>query len=154
MLSRRDGGWAPLNRRRRCSRAFRPRNDPQRLSRRRVVSLVDRDSASHPHFGRRWRPLGTTSSYQCSSWRAGCDSICRAWSLLRVPVFVLALLLIRGLPALLYVRDLGWPATVAVGLLPATSLLFLVTAATIGMQVGTISSVTGAALVVPASCLL
>ena len=28
-------------------------------------------------------------------------------SLLRVPVFVLALLLIRGLPALLYVRDLG-----------------------------------------------
>ena len=105
-----------------------------------LVRLVDRDSASQPHFGRRWRPLGTTSSYQCSSWRAGCDSICRAWlpsSLLRVPVFVLALLLIRGLPALLYVRDLGWPATVAVGLLPATSLLFLVTAATIGMQVST-----------------
>jgi hypothetical protein len=37
--------------------------------------------------------------------------------------------------------------TVAAGLLQATSLPFLVTAATIGVQVGTISSVTGAALV-------
>ena len=45
-----------------------------------LVRLVDRDSASHPHFGRSWRPLGTASWYQCSLWRVGCDSICRAWS--------------------------------------------------------------------------
>jgi hypothetical protein len=44
-------------------------------------------------------------------------------------------------------RDLGWSPTVAAGLLQATSLPFLVTAATIGVHVGTISSVTGAALV-------
>ena len=68
-------------------------------------------------------------------------------ALLRVPVFLLALLVVRGLPALLYLSDLGRHATIAAGLLQATSLPFLVTAATIGMQAGTISSVTGAALI-------
>src|SRR4029453_15316775 len=68
-------------------------------------------------------------------------------ALLRVPVFLLALLVVRGLPALLYLSDLGRHATIAAGLLQATSLPFLVTGATMGMQAGTISSVTGAALI-------
>jgi hypothetical protein len=68
-------------------------------------------------------------------------------ALLRVPVFLLALLVVRGLPALLYLSDLGRHAAIAAGLLQATSLSFLVTAATIGMQAGTMSSVTGAALI-------
>ena len=123
------------------------------------MSLVDRDSASHPHFRTKVETVGydflVPVFFVASGVRLDLQGlVAQPSSLLRVPVFVLALLLIRGLPALLYVRDLGWPATVAVGLLQATSLLFLVTAATIGMQVGTISSVTGAALVVPASCLL
>ena len=59
----------------------------------------------------------------------------------------MALLLVRGLPALLYAGTLGWPKAVAAGLLQATSLPFLVAAATIGMEVGTISPTTGAALV-------
>jgi hypothetical protein len=66
---------------------------------------------------------------------------------LRVLVFLLALLLVRGLPAFLYLRSLGRSATVAAALLQATSLPFLVTAATIGMQTGFISPMTGAALV-------
>jgi hypothetical protein len=40
-------------------------------------------------------------------------------ALLRVPVFLLALPVIRGLPAFLYVRDLGRPPTVAAALLQA-----------------------------------
>ncbi len=68
-------------------------------------------------------------------------------ALLRVPVFLLALLLVRGLPAFLYLGTLGRSATVAAALLQATSLPFLVTAATIGMQTGFISPTTGAALV-------
>ena len=68
-------------------------------------------------------------------------------ALLRVPVFLLVLLVIRGLPALLYLSDVGRNATIAARLLQATSLPFLVTAATIGMQVGTVSSVTSAALI-------
>lgn len=68
-------------------------------------------------------------------------------ALLRVPAFLIALLLVRGLPALLYLGSLGRSATVAAALLQATSLPFLVTAATIGMQTGFISPTTGAALV-------
>ena len=68
-------------------------------------------------------------------------------ALVRVPAFLLALLLVRGLPALLYRRGVGGRGAVAAGLLQATSLPFLVTAAAIGTELGTISSVTGAALV-------
>jgi Kef-type K+ transport system membrane component KefB len=68
-------------------------------------------------------------------------------ALLRVPVLLLALLLVRGMPALLYASTLGWQKSVAAGLLQATSLPFLVTAATIGVEVGTISATTGAALI-------
>ena len=59
-----------------------------------------------------------------------------ASTLLRVPLFLLALLVVRGLPAVLYrsaladVRDVA-----AVGLLQATSLPFIVAATTIGLQV-------------------
>ena len=48
---------------------------------------------------------------------------------------------------MLYYRSLGRSATVAAALLQATSLPFLVTAATIGMQTDFISPTTGAALV-------
>jgi Kef-type K+ transport system membrane component KefB len=59
-----------------------------------------------------------------------------ASTLLRVPLFLLALLVVRGLPAVLYrsalpsIRDVA-----AVGLLQATSLPFIVAATTIGLQV-------------------
>ena len=117
-----------------------------------LVGVVDRDSASHPRFRMKLEAVGygflVPVFFVASGVRLDLQGlIAQPSALLRVPVFLLALLLIRGLPALLYVRDLGWSATVAAGLLQATSLPFLVTAATIGMQVGTISSVTGAALV-------
>jgi hypothetical protein len=57
------------------------------------------------------------------------------------------LLIIRGLPALAYVRALGWSSAIAAGLLQATSLPFIVTAAAIGVDVGTVSPTTAAALV-------
>ena len=46
-------------------------------------------------------------------------------------------MVVLGLPALLYLSHFGRHAAIAAGLLQATSLPFLVTAATIGMQVGT-----------------
>jgi predicted Kef-type K+ transport protein len=65
----------------------------------------------------------------------------------RVPLFLAALLLVRGVPALLGLRASGPKATAALGLLQATSLPFIVTATQIGMTLGKISAVTGAALV-------
>jgi len=71
-----------------------------------------------------------------------------AATLLRVPLFLLALLVVRGLPAVLYrsaltsIRDVA-----AVGLLQATSLPFIVAATTIGLQVHAIRPANAAALV-------
>jgi Kef-type K+ transport system membrane component KefB len=69
-------------------------------------------------------------------------------TVLRVPLFLLALLVVRGLPAVLYrsvlasVRDV-----VAAGLLQATSLPFIVAATTIGLQLHAIGPANAAALV-------
>jgi hypothetical protein len=64
-----------------------------------------------------------------------------------VPVFLAALLLVRGVPALLNLHSQGRAAVVATGLLQATSLPFIVTATQIGVQLGRITPVTAAALV-------
>jgi Kef-type K+ transport system membrane component KefB len=58
-----------------------------------------------------------------------------------------ALLVVRGLPALLGLRANGPKATLALGLLQATSLPFLVTVTQIGVALGKITPVTAAALV-------
>ena len=68
-------------------------------------------------------------------------------ALVRVPVFLLALLMVRGLPALLGLRANGTRSTLALGLLQATSLPFIVTATQIGVALGKITPVTAAALV-------
>ena len=68
-------------------------------------------------------------------------------ALLRVPLFLLALLVVRGVPALLSIRRLGRTHSVASGLLQATSLPFIVTASQIGMAAGLMTPVTAAALV-------
>jgi Kef-type K+ transport system membrane component KefB len=65
----------------------------------------------------------------------------------RIPVFLAALILVRGVPALLYVRVTGRRSAAAAGLLQATSLPFIVTATQIGLILGTITPVTAAALV-------
>jgi Kef-type K+ transport system membrane component KefB len=71
-----------------------------------------------------------------------------AFTLLRVPLFLLALLVVRGLPAVLYRSALGGIRDVAaVGLLQATSLPFIVAATTIGLQVHAIRPANAAALV-------
>ena len=69
-------------------------------------------------------------------------------TLLRVPLFLLALLVVRGLPAVLYRPALGSIRDVAaVGLLQATSLPFIVAATTIGLQLHAIRPANAAALV-------
>ena len=74
-----------------------------------------------------------------------------ASTVLRVPLFLLALLallFVRGLPAVLYRSALGSSRDVAaVGLLQATSLPFIVAATTIGLQVHAIGPANAAALV-------
>jgi Kef-type K+ transport system membrane component KefB len=64
-----------------------------------------------------------------------------------VPLFLLALLVVRGVPALLYVRAVGRRRAAAGGLLQATTLTFVIVATVIGQQTGKLTSATSAALV-------
>jgi Kef-type K+ transport system membrane component KefB len=68
-------------------------------------------------------------------------------SILRVPIFLVALLLVRGVPALLYRPLVGARRSVIAGLLQATSLSFIVAATQIGLELGLITKATGAALI-------
>jgi len=64
-----------------------------------------------------------------------------------VPLFLIALLLVRGIPAILYRQRLDSHHTAIAGLLQATSLTFIVAATQIGVQLHVITSATSAALI-------
>jgi Kef-type K+ transport system membrane component KefB len=68
-------------------------------------------------------------------------------TLLRVPLFLALLLVVRGLPALLYRSVLDRRETLAAALLQASSLPFLVVATQIGLAVGAVTRANAAALV-------
>jgi hypothetical protein len=65
----------------------------------------------------------------------------------RVPLFLLALLAVRGIPALLYSPQIGRRQAAIAGLLQSTSLPFIVTATMIGQQIGVVSVPTAAGLI-------
>jgi Kef-type K+ transport system membrane component KefB len=117
-----------------------------------LVGLVDRDSATHPRFRAKLDAIGYGFLVPVFFVSSGVRLDLRGLleepaALLQVPVFLLALLVVRGLPAVLYRRSLGHAGSVAAGLLQATSLPFLVTAAQIGTETGRLSATTAAALV-------
>src|SRR5436190_9152559 len=68
-------------------------------------------------------------------------------SFIRLPLFLLALLVVRALPALLYRGRFGVRRTAAAGLLQATSLSFIVVATQIGLALKIMSPATATALV-------
>ncbi|MEU6038653.1 cation:proton antiporter [Actinomadura sp. NPDC047616] len=117
-----------------------------------VVGFVDRDSATHPHFRTKLEAIGYGFLIPVFFVASGVQLdlgglIATPSALLRVPLFLLALLLVRGLPALLYQRSLGTRSSVAAGLLQATSLPFLVVATQIGVALGLMTPVTATALI-------
>jgi Kef-type K+ transport system membrane component KefB len=117
-----------------------------------VLNFVDTDAMSHPNFRLKLEAIGYGFLIPVFFVSSGIaldlrEVFSSASGILRIPVFLVALLVARGAPAFLYRGDLGGRGAVAVGLLQATSLPFLVTAATIGISIGAISEVTGAALV-------
>ncbi len=117
-----------------------------------VIGLVDRDSTSHPHFRTKLEAIGygfvVPVFFVSSGIRLDLTGLlAHPSALARVPLFLLALLIVRGVPALLGLRTSGPRSTAALGLLQATSLPFIVTATQIGVTLGKISTVTGASLV-------
>jgi Kef-type K+ transport system membrane component KefB len=117
-----------------------------------VVGLVDRDTTSHPRFRAKLEALGYGFLIPVFFVTSGLRLDLRGLlddpaAFARVPLFLLALLLVRGVPAYLSVRTLGTRSTTAVALLQATSLPFIVTATQIGVLTGLMTPVTAAALV-------
>lgn len=66
---------------------------------------------------------------------------------IRLPLFVLAVLIVRGLPALIYRARFATRRTAAAGLLQATSLSFIVVATQIGLTLNVMYPATATALV-------
>jgi len=117
-----------------------------------LVSSADRDSSSHPHFRTKLEAIGygflVPVFFVTSGLRLDLSGVLRdAGTLVRVPAFLLALLVVRGLPAALYAPALGRRQALGAALLQATSLPFIVAATQIGVALGELSPADAAALV-------
>jgi Kef-type K+ transport system membrane component KefB len=118
-----------------------------------LLALLDRDQAmTHPGFRLKLEAAGfgifVPIFFVVSGIRFDLGALTSSvGALARVPIFLAALLVVRGVPALVYHRLLGARRTAVAALLQATSLPFLVAAAQIGVDLGTIDGTTAAALV-------
>jgi Kef-type K+ transport system membrane component KefB len=117
-----------------------------------VVGLLDRGSTTHPHFRTKLDAVGfgflIPVFFVSSGLRLDVAGLVDSpGALARVPVYVLALLAVRGVPALLSLQAFDARRTVAAALLQATSLPFIVTATQIGVVTGRLDAVTAAGLV-------
>src|SRR5919109_1145063 len=119
-----------------------------------TLKLLDRDDAmTHTFFRRKLEAVGfgvfVPFFFVATGLRLDVESLFESGSALaRVPIFLGALLLIRGLPALLYRPLAERPQQlVAGGLLQATSLSFLIVAGQLGVDLELISAVNYTALV-------
>jgi Kef-type K+ transport system membrane component KefB len=118
-----------------------------------LLSLVDRDEAmTHPQFRLKLEAVGfgvfIPVFFVTSGLRFDLGALFSSGSTVaRVPLFLLAIVLARGLPALLYVRLLGRPHALIAGVLQATSLPFIVAATQIGLQLGVVTRASAAGLV-------
>jgi Kef-type K+ transport system membrane component KefB len=118
-----------------------------------IITLVDRDQAmTHPQFRQKLAAVGygvfvpfffvsTGVSFDLNALFANTTNVAR------VPIILAALLIARGLPALLYRSLITRTQALAAALLQATSLSFLVVAGQIGVDLGLIRPAAYAALV-------
>jgi Kef-type K+ transport system membrane component KefB len=118
-----------------------------------LLSLIDRDrQMTHPQFRVKLEAAGfgifIPVFFVTTGLRFNLDALfASAGTIAHIPLFLLALLLVRGVPALLYGRLLGRQKAIVAGILQATSLPFIVAAAQIGMDIGVVSEANGAALI-------
>jgi Kef-type K+ transport system membrane component KefB len=118
-----------------------------------ILRLIDADRRmTHPEFHQKLEAVGfgvfipiffvtTGVRFDLAALLASPATV------LHVPIFLFALLVIRGLPAILYRSRIGTRRVIVAGLLQATSLSFIVTATQIGMELGLLSRANGAALI-------
>ena len=118
-----------------------------------LLSVIDRDATrTHPQFRIKLEAIGygflIPVFFVTSGIRFDLSALLDEPSTLaRVPIFLVALLVVRGVPALVYRPLVGTRGAVAAGLLQATSLPFIVAATEIGIALGVVTAATSAAFV-------
>jgi Kef-type K+ transport system membrane component KefB len=118
-----------------------------------ILSLLDRDQTmTHPDFRRKLEAIGfgvfIPVFFVASGVNYDLDALtASASNVVMVPIFLAALVAVRGLPALIYRRLLDGRRTAIAGLMQATSLPFIVAATAIGEDLGLLSAAEGAALI-------
>jgi len=118
-----------------------------------IISLVDADRVmTHPDFRRKLEAIGfgffIPVFFVTSGVRFDLAALTgSASNVAMVPVFLVALLVVRGVPALVYRRVLDGSHTAIAGIMQATSLPFIVAATAIGMDLGLIDAAASAALI-------
>jgi Kef-type K+ transport system membrane component KefB len=118
-----------------------------------IISLVDRDRAmTHPDFRHKLEAAGfgifipvffvtTGVKYDLGALTA------HASTLLHVPIFLAALLVVRGLPALMYRSVIPRERLPVAVLMQATSLPFIVAATAVGLTLRVVTPANAAALI-------
>ena len=118
-----------------------------------VLTLVDRDEmVTHPEFRQKLEAIGfgvfIPVFFVTTGVRFDLDALLAdASNLAMVPIFLVAIVVVRGLPALVYRRAIDARRTVVAALLQATTLPFVVTATTIGIELDLVSPAESAALI-------
>jgi Kef-type K+ transport system membrane component KefB len=118
-----------------------------------VLTLVDQDrEVTHPIFRTKLEAMGFGFFVPVFFVATGLKFDLNALldhpsNLVKVPIFLGALLIVRGLPAAVYRAAVGTDRSVVAGILQATSLPFIVAATEIGQSLGVITRATAAAFV-------
>jgi len=118
-----------------------------------LLSLLDPDRRmTHPNFRVKLEAIGfglfIPVFFVTSGIRFDLDALLDDPSnLMMVPIFLAALLAVRGIPAVLYRRFVGDRRALIAGVLQATSLPFIVAATAIGQDLGLIDAAGSAALI-------
>jgi Kef-type K+ transport system membrane component KefB len=118
-----------------------------------ILNHLDMDNEmTHPEFRAKLAAIGfgvfIPVFFVSSGVRFDLDALFGSpTTIAAVPLFLLALVVARGLPALLYRPDFGTRRAIAAALLQATSLPFIVAATQIGQELGVIDAAASAAFI-------
>src|SRR5215211_867919 len=118
-----------------------------------VLGLVDRDEVmTHPDFRRKLEAIGfgffIPVFFVTTGIRFDLDALTASTeTIAMVPIFLTALFVVRGLPALLYKQLIDDRHVAAAALMQATSLPFIVATSTIGVELQLIDPAESAALI-------
>jgi Kef-type K+ transport system membrane component KefB len=118
-----------------------------------ILNHLDADQAmTHPEFKAKLAAIGfgvfIPVFFVASGIRFDLDALFASGpAIAAIPAFLVALVVARGLPALIYRTQLDRPRVLAAGLLQATSLPFIVAATAIGRDLGLIDAATSAGFI-------